>query len=128
MGASSLQNGWQYDSLNARLNFYYRGTRAGHIDANGVRITGTLMVDGATTQTGALTVAGLLTASATVQVTGNVKLGATSSFGTTQPVSALVMKAGTAPAGAATTTGAIFTDGVTVKKIIADGTASDVQT
>ncbi len=63
-----------------------------------------------------------------VQITGNLRLGVASAFGTTEPVSAVVMKAGTAPAGAITTSGGVFTDGVTVKKIIADGTVSDVQT
>lgn len=63
-----------------------------------------------------------------MQVTGNLRLGVASAFATTEPVSAVVMKAGTAPAGAITTSGGIFTDGTTVKKIIADGTVSDVQT
>ena len=35
MAVSSLHNGWQYDAKNSRLNFYYRGTRVGHINAEG---------------------------------------------------------------------------------------------
>ena len=35
MAVSSIHNGWQYDANNSRLNFYYRGTRVGHINADG---------------------------------------------------------------------------------------------
>lgn len=63
-----------------------------------------------------------------VQVTGNVEHGAVSAFASTAPVSAATFKTGTAPAGAAATSGGIFTDGTTMKKIIADGTVSDIQT
>ena len=61
---------------------------------------------------------------------GAVKLtlGTVSTFGTTQPTNTLVLRAGTAPAGAITTAVGLFTDGTTMKKIIADGTVSDVQT
>ena len=63
-------------------------------------------------------------------VNGSVKLtlGTASTFGTTQPTNALVLRAGTAPAGAITTAVGLFTDGTTMKKIIADGTVTDVQT
>lgn len=63
-----------------------------------------------------------------VRVTGNVEHGAVSAFATTEPVSAATFKTGTAPAGAVTTSGGVFTDGTTVKKIIAAGTVSDIQT
>ena len=61
---------------------------------------------------------------------GAVKLtlGTVSAFATTQPTNTLVLRAGTAPAGAITTAVGLYTDGTTMKKIIADGTASDVQT
>jgi hypothetical protein len=62
------------------------------------------------------------------RVTGNVEHGAVSAFATTEPVSAATFKTGTAPAGAVTTSGGVFTNGTTVKKIIADGTVSDIQT
>ena len=63
-------------------------------------------------------------------VEGSVKLtlGTVSAFGTTQPTNALVLRAGTAPAGTITTAVGLFTDGTTMKKIIADGTVTDVQT
>ena len=57
-----------------------------------------------------------------------VTLGTVSAFGTTQPTNTLVLRVGTAPAGAITTAVGLFTDGTTMKKIIADGTVSDVQT
>ena len=57
-----------------------------------------------------------------------VTLGTVSAFGTTQPTNTLVLRAGTAPAGTITTAVGLFTDGTTMKKIIADGTVSDVQT
>jgi hypothetical protein len=34
MAVSSIHNGWRYDPSNSRLNFYYRGTRIGHINAS----------------------------------------------------------------------------------------------
>lgn len=61
---------------------------------------------------------------------GAVKLtlGTVSAFGTTQPTNALVMRAGTAPAGAITTAGGLFSSTTVVQKIIADGTVSNVET
>ena len=63
-------------------------------------------------------------------VEGSVKLtlGTPTAFGTTQPTNTLVLKVGTAPAGTITTSVGLFTDGTTMKKIIADNTVSDVQT
>lgn len=63
-----------------------------------------------------------------VYVTGNVAHGAVSAFATTEPVSAATFKQGTAPAGAVTTSGGIFTNGTVVQKIIAAGTVSNVET
>ena len=36
MAVSSTHTGWQYEPGNSRLNFYYRGTRIGHINASGL--------------------------------------------------------------------------------------------
>lgn len=60
---------------------------------------------------------------------GNVRLGAVSTFATTEPTSAYIMKEGTNAAGAITTSGGIFvtTGGATVSKIIADGTVSQIE-
>ncbi len=36
---SPTHNGWWYDALNARLEYYFRGTKVGHLDASGMSIT-----------------------------------------------------------------------------------------
>lgn len=59
---------------------------------------------------------------------GNLRLGVVSAFGTTEPTSAVVMKTGTAPVGAIATSGGLFSSTTVVRKIIADGTASNVET
>lgn len=143
MAVSSTHNGWRWDRANSRLDFYYRGIRVGHIDANSFDSVLPLAVTGGITATTTIAATTTVTAGTGLTVTtgngtitagdlrvtaGNVRLGAVSAFATTEPVSAVVMKTGTAPAGAITTSGGLFTDGTTVKKIIADGTVSDVQT
>ena len=35
---SSIHNGWHWDAGNSRLDFYYRGTRIGHINASGFTV------------------------------------------------------------------------------------------
>lgn len=57
---------------------------------------------------------------------GNIRLGPRNTFGTTQPTQTLVLESGTAPAGSITSSVALFTDGTTMKKIIANGTVSCV--
>lgn len=69
-----------------------------------------------------------VTAGDTRITAGNLRLGVVSAFVTTEPTSAVVMKTGTAPAGAITTSGGLFASTTVVRKIIADGTVSDVQT
>ena len=137
MAVSSIHNGWRYDRANARLDFYYRGTRVGHLNATGMfnatplDVTGALAVSTTITAgTGITATTGNITNTAGDDriTAGNLRLGVVSTFGTTEPTSAVVMKVGTAPAGAITTSGGLFTDGTTVKKIIAAGTVSDVQT
>jgi len=61
---------------------------------------------------------------------GAVKLtmGTQSTFATTQPTNAIVFRTGTAAAGAITTACGIMSAGVTLEKIIADGTVSTIQT
>lgn len=121
MPVSSRHSGFRRDIANSRLSVYNDGTEVARFNdatndltllVNGLSITG-----GETIATGDQRI-----------TAGNVRLGVVSAFATTEPVSAVVMKAGTAPAGAIATSGGIYTDGTTVKKIIADGTASDIQT
>lgn len=125
------------DEANSRLSFYYKGSRQGHVDATGMDlVVGPLAATGAITATTSIASTTTMTSGTQLTVTtgdarvttGNLRLGVVSTFGTTEPTSAVVMKTGTAPAGAITTSGGVFTDGTTVKKIIADGTVSDVQT
>lgn len=136
---NSTFKGWQNDPDNSALNFVYNGTTIGAVSATGLAVTGTFGSSGALTVTsGGLTVtAGGLTVTAGGAVVtagdaaitaGNVRLGAISAFGTTEPTSAVVMKSGTAPAGAIATSGGVFSSDTVVRKIIADGTASNVET
>ncbi len=146
--AGPRYKGWKFDPTNSRLDFYYNETRAGHINATTLAVTGILTVAGATTLTGNATFAGtttstgLVTASAALTVAagnttnslgdnrvtvGNVRLGAVETFGTTQPTSALVMKSGTAPEGAITTSGGLMSTDTVITKVIADGTVSNVE-
>ena len=131
MATSSTHRGWLYDAVNARLGAVYNGTEAFDFDANDMAVAVALTAAlGVTATTGGLTAtAGGVTATAgdLIGTAGNLRLGAISAFATTEPTSAVVMKQGTAPVGAITTSGGIFSDGTVVKKIIANGTASNVE-
>ena len=80
-----------------------------------------------------VTTGNLLTATGDNRVTaGNTRLGAVEAFtggGATEPTSAVVMKEGTNPVGAITTSSAIFvtTGGATISKIIASNTVSQIE-
>lgn len=133
MAASSTHNGWRFDRANSRLDFYYRGTRIGHINGTqlvvatgGINVTGgvTAVTGGITDTAGPL----IVTAQDARITAGNLRLGAIETFGTTEPTSAVVMKEGTAPAGAITTSGGLFSSATVVQKIIAAGTVSNVET
>lgn len=70
MPVSSTHNGWRYDPSNSRLDFYYRGTRVGHITSTGlvtaagqaitVTDTGLTVSSGGITVTGNSTITGTL--------------------------------------------------------------------
>lgn len=128
---SGSESGFDWDSANSRLDVWYRGSRAGSL--TGTSFTGVLGLSSGTTITATtgltVTTGNSVNTAGDERITaGNLRLGAVETFVTTQPTSAIVMKAGTAPDGAVTTSGAIFTDGTTVKKMIAAGTVSDIQT
>lgn len=57
-----------------------------------------------------------------------VTLGTVSAFGTNEGTNVIVFRSGTAPAGAITTASGLFASATVLRKIIADGTVSDVQT
>lgn len=56
----------------------------------------------------------------------NLYLGAATAFATTEPTSAIIIKTGTAFAGAIATSSAIQANDTVLRKIIADGTISNV--
>ena len=124
---SSIQNGFYYDQANARLDIYYRGTRRASVSASQMAIIPALAVTGAATLSGGVAVTG----SATL-ASGNVVLGTPGNFATTQPVAGIKMGgsslSGVAPVGAITTAAGLFASDTVVRKIIADGTASNVET
>lgn len=113
------------DQVNGRLALVYNGTKLIDFDAND--IAGNVAI----AQTGGITAStgNIVATAGDLRVTaGNARLGAVSAFATTEPTSALVMKAGTAPAGAIATSGGLFSSATVVQKIIADGTVSNVET
>ena len=63
-----------------------------------------------------------------IRADSNFQVNNTATFGTTQPTASVVFQSGTAPAGTITTGGALFSDGVNMMKIIASGTANNVET
>jgi hypothetical protein len=127
---SGKHNGWNWDRTNGRLDFYYQGTRVGHITAAGLT-SATALASGTTMQ---CTTLGITSGNHTVtagdaRITGgNLRLGGVSAFANTEPTSAVVMKVGTAPAGAITTSGGVFSSSTVVQKIIAVSTVSNIET
>ncbi len=116
--ASSNHTGWYRDGVNNVLEWYNSGTKVGQASGATVTYSGAVNVTGVTTYNAQLNVA-----------TGfNIRLGGLEAFSGTAPTNTLVIKTGTAPSGTITTSVGLFTDGVTMKKIIADNTVSDVQT
>ena len=134
---NSRYTGWFKDQINNQLELYYNNTLVAVASAASFAVTGAISATttlAATTTVTAGTGLTVTTGNAVVtagdlRVTaGNERLGAVSAFATTEPTSALVMKTGTAPAGAITTSGGIFSSSTVVRKIIAAGTVSNVET
>ena len=113
--------GFKYNLANTRLSVYVDGTEAARFDNADPYITSLV---GLTVTTGNL----INTAGDHRITAGNYRLGTVSAFATTEPTSCMVFFQGTAPAGAITTSGGLFTDGTNVMKIIAAGTADNVET
>ena len=116
----AAHSGWYRDGVNALLEWYHNGTKVGQASGSAV------------TMSGAVTNTGVTTAAAELRVNNgfNIRLGGhTDTFASTEPTNALVMKVGTNPAGAITTSGAIFitTGGATISKIIAANTVSQIE-
>ena len=130
MATSSRHRGWLFDATNGRLAAVYNGTEIFDYDGNDFTVTQAATLSAAVTATSSVT--SNLTGNAFVAPTGNVAIGTPGAFATTQPQGAVVMGGsslgGVAPAGAITTAGAVFASDTVVRKIIAAGTASNVET
>lgn len=136
MAVGARTVGFKRDPGNGALGVYLNGTRVGSVTATnlGLPLAGASTLAATTTVTagtGLTVTAGNYTQTASDHrvTAGNVRLGAVSTFATTEPTSAYVMKEGTNPAGAITTSSGIFvtTGGATVSKIIADGTVTQIE-
>ena len=114
--ASSIHRGWLFDATNQRLAAVFNATEVFDFDANDMVITP------------ALTVTGALVGSSTVVAPG-VLVGPREGARPGRARNAVVMKVGTNPVGAITTSGGIFvtTGGATISKIIAAGTVSQIE-
>ena len=124
-------SGWFKNPATNKLDIYYLGNRLGGMSTT--VFDSAAAYDSTTTitaGTGLTVTAGNYTQTASdfAITAGNVRLGVVSAFATTQPTSCLVMKVGTAAAGAITTSSGVMTDGATIQKIIADGTVTDIET
>ena len=128
--AMPKHKGWWLDGINNRLVAVFNGTEIFDFDGNDLAVAqnavfaGTLSAVGITAPTGNI----VATAGDVRATAGNLRLGVVSTFGTTEPTSAVVMKSGTAFAGAITTSGGIQATDTVVTKIIANGTVSNVET
>jgi hypothetical protein len=60
-------------------------------------------------------------------VAANLYMGAETAFATTEPTSAIIFKQGTQAAGAIVTSTALMANATVLRKIIADGTISNVE-
>lgn len=129
--ASSIHRGWLFDATNQRLAAVFNATEVFDFDANDMVITPALTVTGALVGSSTVVATGVLTASAESRIANgfNLRIGTISTFATTEPTNAVVMKVGTNPVGAITTSGGIFvtTGGATISKIIAAGTVSQIE-
>jgi hypothetical protein len=63
-----------------------------------------------------------------IRADSNFQVNNTNTFATTQPTASVVFQQGTEAVGAITTGGAISTDGTVMRKVIAAGTASNIET
>jgi|TARA_R100001530_G_scaffold40737_1_gene31285 hypothetical protein len=127
MADSGRMRGWKYDHENSNLEVWVNGTNVGVWDdatndlvlpTNGLTVT----AGGATVTAGDLTV----TAGDAHVVAQNLYMGAETAFATTEPTSAIIFKTGTQAAGAIVTSSALFANDTVLRKIIADGTVSNV--
>ena len=122
--------GWWLDGVNNRIVAVFNGTEIFDFDGNDMVVTQNATFSGTTTITGAQTLTGITTHSDEVRIAEgfNLRIGTISAFATTEPTNAVVMKVGTEFAGAITTSGGLMSSSTVVRKIIAAGTVSNVET
>src|SRR3990167_7331978 len=128
---SVRHRGWHFDQRNGRMSAVYDQTEVFDFDGNDLAVAQATTFATTTTQTaGSYTLSAA--AAAFTAPLGNVSLGNPGAFATTQPQGAVVMGgsslSGIAPVGAIATAGAIFASDTVVMKIVAGGTANNVET
>lgn len=130
MADSSTSKGWKRDIQNGRLAAVYNDTEIFDFDANDMDIAVNLVASGTLTVDGATTMTGVATHSDELRVANgkNIRVGTISAFATTQPTNAIVFKGGTEFAGAIATSGGLMSSATVIRKVIADGTVSNVET
>ena len=128
--APATTKGWWHDQRNGRLVAAFNGTEIFDFDANDMVITQNATASGTLTVTGAQTLTGVTTHSAETRIAEgfNLRIGTISAFATTEPTNAIVMRGGTEFAGAITTAGGIMSSATVLRKIIAAGTVSNIET
>jgi len=122
------RRGWRWDGANSRLDVDVDGTTVARFNdatndltltTNGLGVT----AGGVGITAGDLTV----TAGDAHVVAQNLYMGAETAFATTEPTSAIIFKQGTQAAGAIVTSTALMANATVLRKIIADGTISNVE-
>lgn len=122
--AKPRHKGWWNDQINGRLVAVYNGTEIFDFDGNDVAVAQNSVF------AGTLGATGVLTASAELRVANgqNIRVGTIAAFATTEPTNAIVFQGGTEFAGAIVTSGGLMSSATVIRKIIAAGTVSNVET
>ena len=122
------RRGWKWDGANSRLDVDVDGTTVARFDDATNDLT--LTTNGLTIAAGGATVTAgdvVVTAGDAHVVAQNLYMGAETAFATTEPTSAIIFKQGTQAAGAIVTSTALMANATVLRKIIADGTISNVE-
>ena len=124
LARSALGYDWNYYADDETIIFGTDSDATIAWDGDSLEVTSadTNFSAGVTLTTGDMTV----TAGDAHVVAQNLYMGAETAFATTEPTSAVVFKSGTAFAGAIGTSSAIQSNGTLLRKVIADGTVSNV--
>jgi hypothetical protein len=122
------RRGWRWDGANSRLDVDVDGTTVARFDDTTNDLTLTTNGLGVTAGGVGITAGDLtVTAGDAHVVAANLYMGAETAFATTEPTSAIIFKQGTQAAGAIVTSTALMANATVLRKIIADGTISNVE-